>query len=265
MNETASDTSARARLGPNYWKLWLASVVSNFGDGLTVIAYPWLTSALTRNPIAIAGVVIASRLPWLVLTLPAGVITDRYDRRRLVLGMDVARLALTVGVAIVVLVGEGSLHDPGDIADGLESVPTNGGLAITLLYLAAFMLGSAEVLRDNSAQTLMPSIVHRDRLEEANGKLYGAEIVMNSFVGPPVAGLLLAVSFSLPFFIDAGSFAVAAGLLFLMAGDFKPKGRVREGKPRFGPRSPKVSAGSGGTPSYAASPSFLVCSTRCFP
>jgi MFS family permease len=217
---------AKTPLGPGYWRLWFASVVSNLGDGLSVVAYPWLASALTRNPVAIAGVLIATRLPWLVFTLPAGVITDRVDRRRLVLGMDVSRFVLTLGVAVVIVVGEGSLNDPTDIADGLASPPGNAAAALGLLYVAALLLGSAEVLRDNAAQTLMPSLVERENLERANGRLWGAEVVMNAFVGPPLAGFLLAVSFALPFFIDAGTFAVAAALIFLIAGDFRPKGRA---------------------------------------
>ena len=211
-------------LGANYWKLWAASAVSNFGDGLSVVAYPWLASALTRNPLAIAGVGIASRLPWLLFTLPAGVITDRRDRRRLILAMDLLRFVLTMGIALAVLASEASLNDPADIADGLASVPENSVLAIGLLYVAAVLLGMAEVLRDNSAQTLMPSLVEQQQLERANGRLWAAEMIMNGFVGPPAAGLLLAVSFALPFFVDAGTFAVAAGLMFLVAGDFSPKG-----------------------------------------
>lgn len=224
-------SESKTPLGPGYWKLWTASVVSNLGDGLSIVAYPWLASALTRNPVAIAGIAVATRLPWLVFTLPAGVITDRVDRRKLVLGMDVIRFALTLGVALVVLAGESSLNDPGDIADGLASTPENGALALALLYVAAMLLGSAEVLRDNSAQTLMPSLVDAENLDKANGRLWGAEMVMNAFVGPPLAGFLLGVSFALPFFIDAGTFAVAAGLLFLIAGDFSPKGRPAEAPP----------------------------------
>ena len=223
--DVGTESTADGPLGPNYWKLWIASVVSNLGDGLSIIAYPWLASALTRNPVALAGVAVATRLPWLVFTLPAGVITDRVDRRKLVLGMDVARFAMTIGVALAVLAGESSLNDPGDIADGLASTPDNAGLALALLYVAALLLGTAEVFRDNSAQTLMPALVRTDQLEKANGRLWGAEMVMNAFVGPPLAGLLLGISFAFPFFIDAGTFAVAAGLIFLIAGDFAPRGR----------------------------------------
>ena len=68
-----------------------------------------------------------------------------------------------------------------------------------------------EVLYDNSAQTFMPRIVDAGDLERANGRLYSAEIVANQFLGPPLAGLLLAVGFALPFVLDAGTFAVSAG------------------------------------------------------
>ena len=60
-------------LGPNYRKLFVASTISNLGDGISLIAYPWLASAITRNPLLIATVGVVQRLPWLLFTLPAGV------------------------------------------------------------------------------------------------------------------------------------------------------------------------------------------------
>ena len=59
-------------LGANYRRLFAATTISNLGDGVSVIAYPWLASAVTRNPILIALVAAAGRLPWLLFTLPAG-------------------------------------------------------------------------------------------------------------------------------------------------------------------------------------------------
>ena len=55
------------RLGANYFKLFSASTISNLGDGIGVIAYPWLASAITRNPLLIAIVAVAQRLPWLLV------------------------------------------------------------------------------------------------------------------------------------------------------------------------------------------------------
>ncbi|NDL60797.1 MFS transporter [Phytoactinopolyspora mesophila] len=220
----------RQRLGTNYWRLFSATTVSNLGDGLMTVAVPWLASAITRDPLQIALVTLATRLPWLLFSLPAGVITDRFDRRRLVALMDVARSIAMFAFAVLVFANQGSLSMPEDIADGTASPPGNAGLLLGLLYLTALLIGFAEVLRDNSAQTLLPSIVAKDRLEKANGRMWGAETVMNNFIGPPLAGVLLGVAFALPFVINAGTFAVAAALVFALAGTFVPKGQTTSGQ-----------------------------------
>jgi MFS family permease len=192
-------------------------VVSNLGDGVGVVAYPWLASAVTRSPLLIALVAAASRLPWLVFTLPAGVITDRVDRRRAMVAMDLVRGAITVVVAVVVLGGSDSLPDP----DALDTViGTQWGLYLALVA-ATLLLGTAEVLRDNTAQTILPDIVAAEHLERANGRMWSAEGVANTFVGPPLGALLIAAAFALPFVIDAASFFVAAALVALIPGTFR--------------------------------------------
>jgi MFS family permease len=194
-------------LGTNYWRLWWSSVISNLGDGVGVIAYPWLASAVTRNPILIGAIAAAQRLPWLIFTLPAGVLTDRLDRRKIMVGSDIVRALLVAVIAIAVLAGESSLPSPADLASGLE-VATNWPVYLVLV-LSALLLGFAEVLRDNAAQTFLPAIVPAESLEVANGRMWGAEMAANSFVGPTLGSLL--------------TFAVAAGLVFLISGQFRPK------------------------------------------
>ena len=207
----------RVRLGAGYWKLFSASVISNTGDGMGLIAYPWLASAVTRNPLLIGLVSVANRLPWLVFSLPAGVITDRVDRRVTMVVCDVLRAALTLVVAVVVLAAHGSL--PG--VDDLDSVTTTRPGLYLVLLLATLLLGMAEVLRDNCGQTLMPSLVDASLLEQANGRMWGAEMVVNTFIGPVLGSFLLSITFALPFLVDAGSFALAAGLVFLIGGQFR--------------------------------------------
>jgi MFS family permease len=90
-----------------------------------------------------------------------------------------------------------------------------------LVLLATLLLGFAEVLRDNSAQTLMPSIVDAEHLEKANGRLWSVESVANTFVGPPLGSLLIGVAFALPIFFDSASFFGAAALVFLIPGTFR--------------------------------------------
>ncbi len=209
-------------LGANYRKVFTASVISNLGDGIDQIGYPWLASAVTRNPILIALVAVAQKLPWLVFTLPAGVITDRVDRRKSIVVMDICRAILTALVAIAVLGLGSSLPDP----DHVQSVVGTRTSLYVILVLSSLLLGFAEVLRDNSAQTIVPAIVTTDQLERANGRMWSAEQVANTFVGPPLGSLLIAGALFLPFVVDAASFAAAAGLVALLAGQFRSHDRL---------------------------------------
>jgi MFS family permease len=209
---------SRVPLGMNYWKLWTASVVSNLGDGVAQIAYPWLASAVTRDPVLIALIAVAQRLPWLIFTLPAGVITDRVDRKKIMSWTSVFRTVLTGLVTVVVIVQTDMLPTPSEIVDG-AAFSTNLFVYGTLL-VASLLFGMAEVLFDNSAQTILPAIVEPEGLEKANGRLWGAEMVANSFVGPPLGSVMIGVAFALPFVFDMGTFAVAAVFIFLLTGAF---------------------------------------------
>jgi MFS family permease len=215
-----SEQPNKIKLGRNYWKLWTSSVISNLGDGVTMIALPWLATAVTRNAFLIALIAVASRIPWLVFTLPAGVITDRVDRRKLMWWSQSFRAALMSVGAGLVLYYQSTLPDPGEVQNGavVENMVIYG-----LIVVVSLLFGFAEVLYDNSAQTILPSIVEPEGLEKANSRLWGAEMVTNSFIGPPLGSVLIAVAFALPFFFDAGTFAIAAVLIFFLTGDFRVK------------------------------------------
>ena len=208
------------KLGSSYWRLWTATAISNLGDGISGVAYPWVASAVTRSPLLIAAAGFASRLPWLIFTLHAGVITDRFDRRKLIVAMDAIRGVLTLIVGAIVLLNKDSLPSLNDLSS-VTDLETNWPLYITLV-ITAFLFGLAEVLRDNSAQTLMPSVVEAENLEKANGRMWSAESLTHSFIGPPLGSLLIGVAIYLPFFVDAGSFFVAVALIASISGSFKP-------------------------------------------
>ena len=223
---TATATPPATRLGRSYQKLFAATTISNLGDGMATVAYPWLASAITRNPLLIALVAVAQRLTWLLFTLPAGVITDRVDRRRAMVAMDGLRFALTLLVAFAVLSRQGHLPGPDEVD---QVVGTQLGL-YAIVLLATLLLGMAEVLRDNCGQTFMPSIVDSEHLERANGRMWSAELITNTFVGPPLGSLLLIGAFALPFFVDAASFFVSAALIASIPGSFhaaRPEGHQR--------------------------------------
>ncbi|MEM7321844.1 MAG: MFS transporter [Actinomycetota bacterium] len=210
--------NGRAPLGWNYRKLITAAGISNLGDGIGTIAYPWLASAVTRNPLLISLVVVAQRLPWLLFSLPAGVITDRVDRAKLMVWSNVGRAIVTLAVGLVVLGRQGSLPGPDELAELGDGTGTGTDLGLYVLVLAAtVLLGIGEVLFDNANQSFLPHIVADDQLEKANGRLWSVEQVANAFVGPPLGAILLVWLFALPFFVDAATFAVAAGLISLMS------------------------------------------------
>lgn len=208
----------KVKLGANYWKLWTSSVISNMGDGVTAIALPWLSTAVTRNPLLIAAIGIAGRIPWLIFTLPAGVITDRVDRRKLMWWSQLFRASLMIGGAMIVVAYQSGLPDPAAVQDGAS---TENMVVYGMILVVSLLFGMAEVLYDNSAQTIIPSIVEPEGLERANGNLWGAEMVMNSFVGPPLGSLLIGFAFAYPFFFDGGTFLIAAVLIYLLTGTFK--------------------------------------------
>ncbi|MDF3363189.1 MFS transporter [Sulfitobacter sp. Ks41] len=189
----------------NYRLLLSASSVSNLGDGIAMVALPWLATMLTSDPLFIAGVATAQRLPWLLFSLPVGVWTDRADRRLLMFRADLVRVALMV-FTVLMIVSQTSMP------------PTGSGFAAILsLTVIAFLFGSAEVVRDNAAQTVLPSIVTHADLERANGQMWSAEQVCGQFIGPPVAGLMIASAVAFPFGVNASIYALSAILIWLIA------------------------------------------------
>ncbi len=195
------------RLPANYWRLWGASAASNLADGLFFIALPLLAVRLTDSPILIAGLAIAGRLPWLVFVLVAGALADRLDRRTTMRNVQLFR------VTVVALLTVLSLMD---------------ALSLPVLYVASFVLGVGETLFDTAAQSIMPSVVDKEQLATANGRLYGVELVMNQFIGPPLGGLLIGLSVPLALGSSIIGYGLAAVGLTLLVGSFRPQ---RSGPP----------------------------------
>ena len=206
----------------NFRRLFGAHTVSNLGDGIGLVAYPWLASTLTRDPVLISGVLIAQRLPWLLFSLPVGVVVDRMDRRNLMVGADAFRAALTAIVAVAVLRFQADLPSPDLIASVVEpdGIP-NRLLLFAALLATLFLLGIGEVIHDTAAMTILPQIVDRSDLPSANGTLSSAEQAANLFFGPPLGALLLSGAFVLPFLVDASSFALSAAILLTLALKFE--------------------------------------------
>lgn len=195
-------------LPANFWKLWGSSAAANLADGIAAVAFPLIAVRLTTSPAEIAGIAIAFQAPMLVLGLVAGGLADRLDRRRTMLAVQLVRVGLMVVLTLLAL---------------------TDGLSMPVLYLGAFVFGAGEAFFDTNAQSILPAVVGRERLVSANGRLMAAEMVMNSFVGPPLGGLLIAIAIPIAIGSSALGFALAAVGLFFMTGRFRAE---RAGPPR---------------------------------
>jgi Transmembrane secretion effector len=136
MATPASDPVARAAgLGSGYAKLWAAAAVSFVGDGIYGTALPLLAATLTRDPLGVTSVEVASQLPWLLFALPAGALVDRWDRRRVLWLTDAYRALVLAALA-------------GAIVAGWASVP--------LLGAAGFLLAVGGTLFTPATMSIIP-------------------------------------------------------------------------------------------------------------
>ena len=187
-------------LPANFWKLWASSASANLADGVVLIVFPLIAIRLTSSPAEVAGVAVAFQIPMLLFGLIAGGLADRLDRRWTMLAVQLLR---------VVVIGS------------LGALALADAVSLSVLYVAAFVIGSGETFFDTNAQSILPAIVGRDRLVTANGRLFAAETIMNSFVGPPLGGLLVAIAVPLALAGAAVGYALAAIGLLLLAGTFR--------------------------------------------
>jgi MFS family permease len=198
-------------LGRNFTKAMVASGFANLADGVLWVALPLLAVELTRSPLLIAGVTVAARLPWLLAPV-AGAFADRLDRRQSMVRVNLVRTVLLGGLAVAVAV---------DLA------------TLPMLYAVAILLGVAETLFDTSAQSLLPAVVGRDDLTRANSRLYAVELVANTFIGPPLGGLLAAAGLAVALGLPAAAYLVGAGCLALLVGSFRAAGAGPAGSTRL--------------------------------
>ncbi len=194
-----------------------ASGMTNLADGVAVVAWGWIASLLTRDPLLVALVPVALRLPWVLLALPAGVITDRVDRKRLIIGMDALRGLAFAAAALAIWAALPLAPAP---AEGVSSA----SLYLALM-VAALVVGGAEVFRDNAAQTMLPSFVPPQGLERANGQLWSAELLTNALIGPALGAVLIGLWLPLAFGLNAVAYGLAMLLVAGVAGQFRPERR----------------------------------------
>jgi MFS family permease len=190
-------------LGWRFAKLWTASSLSALGSGLATIAAPLYVAAHTKSALIVSSTSGAAWLPWLLFAIPGGVLVDRVDRRRLMVAIDWSRVAVMGVLATALLTGWSS---------------------IALLDVVLFLINTGEVVFRSASQAITPAVVPRDRLERANGWLIGGTTLMQNMIAGPLGGFLFVLAASIPFFVNAGTYAASAVLVGLVAGVYRATG-----------------------------------------
>ncbi len=188
MNKTAT----RAGLGGGFGRLWSAAIASNLADGIGRTAVPLIATTLTRDPALIAGLTAVTFLPWLLFGIPAGMLLDRVDRRVAMAVANGLRFAVAALVALLI---------------------ATDSLTIWSLYGCVLLFGLGETVFDNATTTVVPSLVTRDQLDRANGRMQSAEIVVQNFIATPIAGFLFAAAIALPLWLTGSGFLISALLV----------------------------------------------------
>jgi len=176
------ETVVPARLGSGYRWLLASSWATNLGDGIAIAAGPLLVASLTDNAFLVALAALLRWAPPLVFGLYAGVLSDRLDRRLVVMVANGARTAV-LGVLVVTMF--------------------TGRVSVIVALVALGLLATAEVFADNTSTTLAPMLVHRDDLAIANSRLQAGLITLNQLVGPPIGAALFAAGQAWPFMAEA--------------------------------------------------------------
>ncbi len=175
-------------LPADFRRLWTATLASNLADGIVTVSFALAAVSLTSDPALVAAVSVAGTIPTVFIALHAGAIADRVDRRRLMTSVQILRIAVLGALIVVTLAG---------------------GLSLPVLMAAAFALGIGQTFYDTTAQAIVPMVAGGAVLTRANSRLYAAETLTDTFLGPPLGGALAAAGIALAWTGSAAGYLVA--------------------------------------------------------
>ncbi|WP_262689408.1 MFS transporter [Kordiimonas aestuarii] len=155
----------------NFFWLMLSGFISMVGDQFTLIGLPWLTLKLTGDPMALGFVLAVVGIPRAAFILLGGAIVDRYSPKSVLVLSKYINTAL-LGV--------------------LAGLVYTGGLTLPLLYILAAAIGLASAFAIPAGTSILPFVVPREKLPQANGLMMGMRQV-TFFIGPLIAGFVIAL------------------------------------------------------------------------
>lgn len=179
--------------------LWVASGTNSFGYWVMQLALVLFAKHLTTSPLLVAGVSFTLNIPWFAFSLFAGALVDRSNRRSILIGMTILRLATFVLALVCSLLGF---------------------LPLPLLYGIALILGTTQTLEEPALTALVFMVVPQERLERANAWLAGAQNVIG-LLAFPLGGIFASINIILSISVGGTCAATALIVLLLLQGNFR--------------------------------------------
>jgi len=188
----------RALLGVRDFRLlFCARSVSLVGDGVFLVALAWETYALSDSPTALSLLGIALTIPLISLLVFGGVISDRYDRIRVMVSADVVRAGLLAMIALLALIGD---------------------LRLWQMAVAVAAYGAAQAFFDPASDAVLPQLLREQELAQGNAVQQFMQPVALRFAGPALGGALVGTVGAGPAFaLDAATFVFSAFALRLIS------------------------------------------------
>jgi len=172
---------------PRYFPLWLGQIISNLGDTLNYVALVVLVFRLSQSGLAVSALVLAEIVPTLLLGPIAGVVIDRFDRRRVLIAVDSLRAVLVLALALT--------H------------------VLWAVYALAALLAVGSTLFNPALQAVIPALLTDEERLAANSVAWSSGRLVQ-IVGASIAGGLIAWAGTTPaFLVNAASFAFSAAML----------------------------------------------------
>ena len=200
-----------ARLGRSFRWLLSSAIVNNAGDGIALAAGPLLVASQTSDAFLVSMALTVEFLPMLLFGVLGGAFADRFDRKRMVIVVNIARTVVLLGLVATIV---------------------SGTVNIALVLAILFVLGTAETFADSASSTLLPGLVAREDLGIANARMQGAFLLTNQLIAPPIGAFLFAAGMWLPFAANAAAFALGALMISRVVTSTRQELRERSSLPK---------------------------------
>lgn len=187
----------------DFWRFWIGETISNFGTSMTQFAVPLLVFKLTGSAVLLGGTAALAGLPHLLFGLVIGAWSDRLDRKRLMIGVDIVSALILASIPLAAAAG---------------------ALSIGWIYVALFASTTIYIFFETAQFAAIPSLVGREELVAANGRIQ-ASFATAAILGPLVGGaLLFFVSVEDLLYVDAATYLISAVTLSLVRRPFNAPG-----------------------------------------